>query len=57
MRSTLDAPSEFVTLDAMMSYSNGASFNGGQPESIFGNLEPWWFRVMRPIQDRGQTWG
>ena len=22
-------------------------------ESIFGALEPWYFRLLRPIQDRG----
>ena len=37
--------------------SNGNSFSNGHSMSIFGDLEPWWFRLMRPIQDRGSTWG
>lgn len=39
-----------------MTLSNGNSFSNGHSMSIFGTLEPWWFRLMRPVE-RGQTWG
>ena len=31
--------------------SNGNSFSEGNSYSEKANLEPWWFRIMRPIQD------
>ena len=39
--------------------SNGNSFSDGQSMNLDPAQypEPWWFRLMRPIQDRGQTWG
>ncbi len=37
-----------------MALSNGNSFSNGQSMGIYGNLEPWFIRVlMAPIQDRG----
>ena len=39
-----------------MALSNGASFNGNSSyadRDSDRDTEPWWFQIMRPIQDRG----
>ena len=34
-------------------YSNGQSFSNGQSMSARGVREPWYIRLLRPVQDRG----
>jgi hypothetical protein len=38
-----------------MPYSNGNSFTTGQPAGIRDIREPWYVRMLRPVQDRGSA--